>query len=554
MASNKGKKRRKKSMARTALRILLFTALAALACAYGAGCYLLRGRFLPHTYVNGVDYSEMTAGEAEAQFRSAYEGRVLTIEERGGGRETVNYDDIGYRITTGETFQQLIDSQNYYAWPLTYLEKTRIVTREGFEYSESRLEEALKNLECVKGDQVREPSDAEIIKTETGFTIRPEDEGTSLIFEKLLASAEGAVNRSETELDLEEADCYRKPEIYADDETLLSQIASIEKVENTEITLAMEGNVYVSLSKAVFLPWLSFSDGVLSIDESEVESYTNGLAEQYDTYLHKRSFVTYEGDTVEVGGGNYDNYGYQMDREKSAVIIRDAIMSGVSQTVALEWLKYGRTRDESGTDFGDTFIEISLDQQHMWFHQNGEITVSTSVVTGTATPTRATPTGCFQVLQVLKDHTMKGSYGESFANYVIAIMTNGIAIHDSSWRDSYGGDIWLYSGSHGCINTPYSAVQEIFENVTYGVPVIIYDRYNTVPEVHNEAYQGGEVEEDDEYEYDYEDYDYDYDYDGYYDEDVDYESSYYYDDDYEYNVYDDEGGDGSYESYDDSDY
>ena len=135
MASKK-RRRRKKSAAQKALRILLIVCIAALAAAYGAGCYLMRGRFLPQTYVNGVDYSEMTAEEAEQKFRKAYEGRTLHITERGGNVETISYDDIGYKITTDDSFRQLIDSQNYFAWPLTYIEKTRITTREGFEYSE----------------------------------------------------------------------------------------------------------------------------------------------------------------------------------------------------------------------------------------------------------------------------------------------------------------------------------------------------------------------------------------------------------------------------------
>ena len=71
---------------------------------------------------------------------------------------------------------------------------------------------------------------------------------------------------------------------------------------------------------------------------------------------------------------------------------------------------------------------------------------------------------------------------------MIAIMDNGICIHDSSWRGEYGGDIWLYDGSHGCINTPYYAVQKLYNNVWTGVPVIIYDRAHTVPEV--ESYYG----------------------------------------------------------------
>ena len=41
----------------------------------------------------------------------------------------------------------------------------------------------------------------------------------------------------------------------------------------------------------------------------------------------------------------------------------------------------------------------------------------------------------------------------------------GVGIHDLSKRTSFGGDIYLYNGSHGCINTPFDAVRTIYENI-----------------------------------------------------------------------------------------
>ena len=50
----------------------------------------------------------------------------------------------------------------------------------------------------------------------------------------------------------------------------------------------------------------------------------------------------------------------------------------------------------------------------------------------------------------------------------------GIGIHDLSKRSSYGGDIYLYNGSHGCINTPMDAVRTIYENIVVNNPVVVY--------------------------------------------------------------------------------
>ena len=47
-------------------------------------------------------------------------------------------------------------------------------------------------------------------------------------------------------------------------------------------------------------------------------------------------------------------------------------------------------------------------------------------------------------------------------------------MHDATWRRTFGGDIYLTNGSHGCINLPKKAAGKIFEAVEKGFPVITY--------------------------------------------------------------------------------
>ena len=50
----------------------------------------------------------------------------------------------------------------------------------------------------------------------------------------------------------------------------------------------------------------------------------------------------------------------------------------------------------------------------------------------------------------------------------------GIGFHDATWRGWFGGDIFYWSGSHGCVNMPYSAAEELYGIIEEGVPVIVY--------------------------------------------------------------------------------
>ena len=49
-----------------------------------------------------------------------------------------------------------------------------------------------------------------------------------------------------------------------------------------------------------------------------------------------------------------------------------------------------------------------------------------------------------------------------------------IWIHDASWWNSCGGNIYQASGSHGCVNTPGVAVKEIFNTVSKGTRVLVH--------------------------------------------------------------------------------
>ena len=120
-----------------------------------------------------------------------------------------------------------------------------------------------------------------------------------------------------------------------------------------------------------------------------------------------------------------------------------------------------------------TYIEVSLDRQHMWYYIDGKLYVSTDVVTGNYN-SMDTPKGYWSVNSKASPCTLVGADYTSYVNYWMAFIGGGYGIHDASWRSSYGGTIYKGNGSHGCINTPYDAVKKMYAKVTIGTPVIVY--------------------------------------------------------------------------------
>jgi len=55
-----------------------------------------------------------------------------------------------------------------------------------------------------------------------------------------------------------------------------------------------------------------------------------------------------------------------------------------------------------------------------------------------------------------------------------APFNGGEGLHDAWWRENFGGDIWLYAGSHGCINVPAEVMPDVLANIEVGEAVVIY--------------------------------------------------------------------------------
>ena len=110
----------------------------------------------------------------------------------------------------------------------------------------------------------------------------------------------------------------------------------------------------------------------------------------------------------------------------------------------------------------------------MWFYKNGKTLVSTDVVTGDISKGHGTPTGVYYILYKTTDYTLTGQGYASHLDDWLPFIPIGVGIHDSSWRGSYGGGIFTYDGSHGCVNTPRSAVQKIYNNIESTYPVVVH--------------------------------------------------------------------------------
>ena len=64
---------------------------------------------------------------------------------------------------------------------------------------------------------------------------------------------------------------------------------------------------------------------------------------------------------------------------------------------------------------------------------------------------------------------LMGSYP---VDYFVAFNGN-IGMHDAYWRDEFGGNIYTWGGSHGCVNLPHDLAEIIYNNAIVDSTVVV---------------------------------------------------------------------------------
>lgn len=159
-------------------------------------------------------------------------------------------------------------------------------------------------------------------------------------------------------------------------------------------------------------------------------------------------------------------------------------LQGTGKMAADKWLKTGGHwyyLDSNGYMRTDPYIFISIDEQTLYYYKDGSCYLKTPVVTGKLYGIKyhGTPTGNYRILSKQRNTHLKGleddgkTKYDSFVRYWMPFRGDGYGLHDADWRGSFGGTIYKYYGSHGCVNMPVSAAGKLYNLITVGTFVRI---------------------------------------------------------------------------------
>lgn len=371
--------------------------------------------------VQGISVSEQSVQQASETLQKAAEEYKLTVHFAQSNR-TFSAKELGLTVDQ-DAVERLAKATQQDASTTSAGEDTQTVFT-----CETDLKQEMQALpeRTAHADKATQDAVLTYDKKAGKYVIREEQVGGTIDTQALAEAVQTAAEQLQPELDAVGQGLYGGESVRrSDDEKLNQALEQANRMLQTDVTYTFEverKNVYGKerLNKSTIQKWLTVSqDGKrVQISEDKVENYVNEVARIYSVKEPTTAqFVTASG----------------------------------------------------------SYVEVDLDKQHLYLYVNGKKKAEGDICSGSVADGCATPAGLYTIKTKDYDRYLVGEGYQDWVHYFMPF-NGGIGLHDSTWReaDEYGGDVYLESGSHGCINMPLELVETVDEYIDVGDYVILY--------------------------------------------------------------------------------
>ena len=405
---------KKARMKRKQRRKLIWMVAGLVVLLYLGLAVYFHNHFFPKTTLNGRKAGGYTAQKVMDEITEEIHSYQLKIATRDKHTEKISGQDISLEPQWGDEITELVHAQNMFAWPVKIFQKQTLKNTTLVDYDKDKLQTQIDALDCMDADNQTAPENASV-------------------------------------------------------ENLVKAVKKMNGYAKTKITFTV-GDSKEVLDASVFGDWFRLNKKLKPVlDQECVKAYVSDLAKKYNTCYSAKTLKTSYGKTVTIPESHY---GWKIDTEKEIAQITSEIKAG--KAVERE-LNYSMTANSHGkNDYGDSYVEINLTAQHMFLYKDGKLVIDSDFVSGNVSKNNATPTGAYGVTYTEKNATLRGENYETPVTYWMPFAGN-VGMHDAYWRSKFGGSIYKYAGSHGCINLPPEVAKVVFENVKKNYPVLVYE-------------------------------------------------------------------------------
>lgn len=409
------------------------------------------------TDIFGADVGSMTPSEACAAANAALQDYTIHVSVNGASRDLEGSD---YHLSCTE---EVITA---YATALDAGEDTEGLLQ--VTYSEPLLQARLSRMADIPAQNA-----TIVFNEETKlYELVPGAAGKHVDVAMAATVVGNAIRSLRPSINIRVAEYEDLPTISETSPQAIEALEDANNYLNIELTYNFtldDGGVHSeTLSQETLVSLLAFDKDLNRfVKSAALRHYIEDLNEKYGYRGVEGQFTTNKGVPTEF---TVLYYAQALDMDALHEDMRRCLESNRNRT---RFAPYLDTLIPSEIPYDGNYIEIDLSSQCLWLYQDGECILKTDIVTGCVANYWNTPTGVYDVNLKRRGAILVGADYETYVSYWMPFY-RGYGLHDAYWRGRFGGNEYLYNGSHGCVNIPSENAKFIFNTISVGYPVILY--------------------------------------------------------------------------------
>jgi len=448
--------------------------IAIAAIIFAAISYYQTTHFNANIKINGTKVGGLTADEALKKLTTS----VLKNAVYVGQQQILDENDtkMGFTDKDLSSVEKLLKSQRT-LFPSSGAKNYSLMSTELEQYRSQTMKKQVEEKLLAINKSLKAPQDAQVTMEQGKITVSKSTDGKQYDVASLLKDYEKQEYNSEIRLN----PVYIQP-IKEDNPIIKDEEKKLQELLQQTIDYKVQDKTY-SLKASDLIKNASVSkDLKITIDPSDIESKITEINNSQSTLNKNFTFKTHSGSVISVKG---KGYGWAINAEKEATRIAEAFEKGEKSLSASNISGHGWEGEGYGYDtttnngIGGTYAEVSIQEQRIWLYKDGQLVLTTNVVTGKHSTNEDTSPGVWYILYKRSPSVLKGS-SVGNPNYSVKVdywapFTNdGQGFHDASWRTNWASNAYLTAGSGGCVNLPPSVAKSVYDNLSIYEPVVVY--------------------------------------------------------------------------------
>jgi hypothetical protein len=474
----------KKHKPKKALRvagIFFGTLLGLLAAAYGAGVIFFASHFYPNTVIGPHDVSLKSQAEAEPAIAEGLSKYYLRAFGHGLSFE-FSAQDLGLSWDEEAIVSNALANRKLWEWPAAVLREHDASGSLKVDYEREGLAADIQAAVATFNETATRPTNASLAFNDKKkvFEIVPEAFGTAIDVNAVFKALGGAIATQQSQLEFTQLELVHAL-IGKENELLLKANDSANRILKTTPSFTMAGFEVAQLTPDTMAPWIKLTDSLeIVLDSGALNAWIDRVAEGCNTIGSERTYTRPDGKEITIAGGSY---GWEVDVDALRTLISSTIAAGGSPVLDLPVIQAGTGfTGIGGRDWGKRYCDIDLYEQYArYYDDEGNCIWESPIISGKPNGRHDTPTGVWMLNgraspSLLIGEPLPGQDDPEYRTWVtywMPFVGNAVGLHDATWQPGFGGSMFANGyGSHGCVNLPYYAAEELFFLIQDGDPVI----------------------------------------------------------------------------------